>query len=77
MLIVYFHSKNECYEYYKDLFPNKTKADGLYIYINEKRDYKGKYFIYITKKEFNDKKSFAEENNLNNVFGDYYHWKYV
>lgn len=74
---IYFHSKNECYEYYKNLFPNKTRANGLYAFINENRDYKGKRFIYISKEEFNNKKTFAEKNNLNNVFGDYYHQKYV
>lgn len=74
---VYFHSKEECYQYYDNIFPRKTKANNLYLFINSQREYKGKKFVYISKKEFNDHKMISESNGTNNVFGDYYYDRYI
>ena len=73
----YFYSKKECYEYYKNIFPTKTKCNGLYVFINSNRMYKNKSFEYITKEQFNAVKRNSEKNNIKNVFGDFYFDRYL
>ena len=66
---IYFASRYECGEYYKNLFP----ASGTYLLyknINSGKPYKNKNFIYITHEEFNDKYIEAKTNAEIQIYGN-------
>ena len=71
---VYFKTKFEAGEYYKDIFP-KTGALKLTTYINQNTPYKGKMFEYITKEEFNNMKELSLTDNGITVIGDKFNIK--
>ena len=76
---IYFFSCNECEEYFKSRFNDKTfSGRGLYVYINNYKKYHNNTFVYINKHEYNKQKLLYEKGKSQIiVIGDLYLERYI
>lgn len=76
---IYFFSCNECEEYFRSKFNDKTfSGRGLYVYINNYKKYHNNTFIYIDKHKYNKQKTLYEKGKSKIiVIGDYYLERYI
>ena len=74
---IYFASRYECEDYYREQGIEKFSGYHLYRFINREKPYKDKLFKYVSRRDFNKKKDESLLDKSVIVYGDYYDERYL
>ena len=74
---IYFMSKNDCVSYYKQNGIANFNGKILYHYIISDKEYKGKRFKYISKREYNEMYDESFNNDDIKIIGEKYLERYM